>query len=217
MGKKIFSRGDDRDPAPVISKSDRGRPAALGPEPRILCALLLDVSGSMFERGALEVVTRALPEFRAALVKHEETTRRLSWAVLTYAGTPKVVQPYGPLTDWQPAPLKPGRGTAMGTAILEMLRLQEEHINALARRGISYQHGFCFHVSDGEPDGEPPERLDEAARLIKETEGNYFSFYSIAVEGADVDTLRRLTPHQTPLKLAEVKDLSRFFRWLSTS
>ena len=208
MAKKFFSRGE----------SDRGRPAAFGPEPRILCALLLDVSGSMFERGALEVVTRALPEFRAALVKHEEAKRRLSWAVQTYAGTLKLVQPYGPIEAWEPpSKLKFGGGTAMGTAILEMLRQQEEHIGALASQGISYQHAFCFHVTDGEPNSEPAERLDEAARLIAETERNHFSFYSIAVEGADIQTLRRLTPERTPLKLAEVKDFNNFFRWLYTS
>ncbi len=215
---KFFSRGDDRKPAPVLPKPDRGWAEVVSPEPRILCALLLDVSGSMFERGALEVVTRALPEFRAALLKHEETTRRLSWAVLTYAGTLKVVQPYGPIAPWEPpARLDFGGGTAMGTAILEMLRQQEEHIGALALQGISYQHGFCFHVTDGEPNNEPPERLDEAARLIAETERNHFSFYSIAVEGADIDTLRRLTPRRTPLKLADVKDFHKFFHWLEVS
>ena len=138
--------------------------------------------------------------------------------MIAFADSPTVLQGYGPVTEWEPpAELECGNGTAMGTAILKTLRLQKEHIDALSAQGISIQHCFCFLVTDGCPNSEPPERFEEAAQLIEQTEKSHFSFYSIAVKGADIKMLRRLTPRRTPLKLAEVKDFHRFLAWLGHS
>lgn len=201
-------------PAPVADAPD---PAFLSTEPRILCALLLDVSASM--ASALGVVTDALPEFRQAILKDSLLTRQLSWAVITFSDSPRVVQGYGSLTAWEPpARLECGSGTAMGTAILETLRLQEEHIAEVIAHGISIQHCFCFLVTDGEPTCEPPKRFEEAAQLIEQLEQrDDFSFFTLAVEGANMEKLRQLTPRRTPLRLADQKDFYRFFEWLKVS
>jgi uncharacterized protein YegL len=164
-------------------------------------------------------VTAALPEFRAAVLRDDFLTRKLSWSVLTFSDTPRVLCPYGPITEWEaPEVLEHGNGTAMGTAIIEALRLQAEHIEALGEHGISLQHTFIFIITDGYPNNEPPERFEEAARLIEETERKLpFSFFSIGVEGADMSMLQRLTPRRTPLRLAAVNDFAKFFTWLNTS
>lgn len=194
-------------------------PAASSTSPRIICTLLMDMSNSMFASGANAAVTRVLPEFREAILKDSLTARKLSWAVLTYAETPKLVRGYGPVADWTPpAELTGGYGTASGTAIIEMFRLQNEHIDALASQGIPIQHSFCFHVTDGEPNSEPPERMEEAARLIEHgEESGRFSFHSIGVEKANMEVLRRLTPRRTPLRHSDVDDFAPFFAWLNVS
>ena len=188
----------------------------VSPEPRTLLQLLLDTSGSMAFSGALKAVLYALPEFREAILKHALTARKLGFAVLTFADRPEVLKTYGPVTEWEPpTELGGGNGTAMGTAILEALRLQDEHIEALAAQAITVQHSLMFLITDGYPNSEPRERFEEAIRLIevKEKE-NRLSFFTVAVEGADINTLKRLTPRRTPLKLGELKDFHNFVDWL---
>ena len=58
----------------------------------------------------------------------------------------------------------------MATAILETFRLQAEHVEDLGEQGIPVQHKFIFLITDAYANNEPPERLDEAAELIEETE-----------------------------------------------
>jgi uncharacterized protein YegL len=223
MARRRFSSEPDRDPVepdrnPVVAAALSPR-LPVSPEPRVLCLLLLDVSGSMAASGALEAVLAALPEFRASILKHPLTIRKLSFAVVAFADGPEVLRGYGPVTEWEPpTELGGGNGTAMGTAILKSLRLEEEHVEALASQGISVQHSMCFLVTDGYPNSESPERFEEAMRLIARKESkNRFAFYSIAVEGADIETLRRLTPKRTPLRLAEVNDLHKFMAWVGKS
>lgn len=188
-------------------------------EPRIAVDVVLDVSASMYASGALAAVTAALPEFRAAVLRDDFLTRKLEWSVLAFSDTPRVLCPYGPITEWEaPEALEYSNGTAMGTAIIEGLRLQAEHVEALGEQGISLQHTFMFLITDGYPNNEPQERFEEATRLIEETERKLpFSFFSIGVEGADMAMLHRLTPRRTPLRLAVVNDFAKFFTWLNSS
>ena len=188
----------------------------ISPEPRELLGLIIDDSGSMAASGALKAALCALPEFREAILKHPLTARKLSLAVLAFADRPEVLKDYGPVTEWEPpTELGGGNGTAMGTAIMEALRLQDEHIEALAAQAITVQHSLMFLITDGYPNSEPRERFEEAIRLIevKEKE-NRLSFFTVAVEGADINTLKRITPRRTPLKLGELKDFHNFVDWL---
>jgi uncharacterized protein YegL len=200
----------------TIAREPRG---PVSTEPRITGTIVGDTSASMFSSGALAAVTAAFPEFRAAVLRDGLLTRKLDWSILTFSDTPQVIYPYGPITEWEaPEVLEHGNGTAMGTAIIEGLRLQAEHIEALGEQGISLQHAFIFLITDGYPNNEPPERFEEAARLIEETERKLpFSFFSIGVEGADMSMLQRLTPRRTPLRLAAVNDFTKFFTWLNSS
>ena len=137
---------------------------------------------------------------------------------MAFSDTTQVLFPYGPVTEWEvPEELEHGNGTAMATAILETFRLQAEHVEALGEQGIPVQHKFIWLITDGYANNEPPERFDEAVELIKEAEKNDFSFFSIGVEGADMNMLRRLNPQRTPLRLAEVSDFATYFAWLNAS
>ena len=138
---------------------------------RIVCAVVLDVSASTFASGALDAIIAALPQFRDSVLKDSLLTRKLSWAIVAFSDTTQVLFPYGPVTEWVvPQALEHGNGTAMATAILETFRLQAEHVEALGEQGIPMQHKFMFLITDAYANNEPPERLDEAAELIEETE-----------------------------------------------
>jgi uncharacterized protein YegL len=204
MGRKRLTLVTERGPVSML--------------PRILCAVVVDVSASTFASGALDAMIAALPQFRDAVLKDSLLTRKLSWAIVAFSDTTQVLFPYGPVTEWvPPEALEHGNGTAMATAILETIRLQAEHVEYLGEQGIPVQHKLVFLVTDAYANNEPPERLDEAAELIAEAEKNDFSFFGIGVENADMNVLRRLNPRRTPLRLAEVKDFAKYFAWLNMS
>lgn len=191
-----------------------GRPRS--PVPRILCLLLLDLSGSMVASGAIMDLLVSLRRFREAVLKNSLLTRMLEWAVVGFADTPRVLCPYGPITDWTvPAELEGGSGTAMGTAVLAAISLQAEHTQKLASQGIATQHSLVVILTDGEPTGEPEGRFEEAARAIKEKEAekNRFTFFPIVVQGGNIAKLQILTPQRTALGLDRV-DYDTFFNWL---
>ena len=157
MGRKRLTLATERGPVSML--------------PRILCAVVVDVSASTFASGALDAIIAALPQFRDSVLKDSLLTRKLSWAIVAFSDTTQVLFPYGPVTEWvPPEALEHGNGTAMATAIIETIHLQAEHVEYLGEQGIPVQHKLIFLITDAYPNNEPPERLDEAAELIEEAE-----------------------------------------------
>ena len=157
MGRKRLTLATQRGPVSML--------------PRILCAVVLDVSASTFASGALDAIIAALPQFRDSVLKDSLLTRKLSWAIVAFSDTTQVLFPYGPVTEWEvPQALEHGNGTAMATAVIETIHLQAEHVEYLGEQGIPVQHKLIFLVTDAYANNEPPERLDEAAELIEEAE-----------------------------------------------
>ena len=187
----------------------------VNPESRIYATFLLDKSGSMEESGALRAAVAALPAFRASVLKDEELSRRLEWAFVTFSDDVTVEREFGPIAEWNPpVQLRGGSGTAMGSAILEALRLQKAQINRHAERGIA--HPSRVHdPSDGwQTDGEEPEMFDEAAEEIRRAEESRFMFLPIGVEGADFEKLAELTPKRKPRQLATIEHFSALMSWV---
>ena len=236
MGRKRSTPDPDQDGPPALKRITlgdegpefldgratplpRGRlgPAPISPEPKLVVTLVLDISGSMVGAGALRTIVACLPQFKTSVLQHSLLARKLSWSLVGFAGTVQVISPYQPLAQWTPpAELAGGGGgTAMGSALLKSLALQEEQIQELAAQGIATQQVVMPFFSDGFPNSEPPERLEEAIRAIEEAEKTpTFSFWPIAVEGANFDVMKRLTRRRPPLGLAQV-DFQKFFKWLS--
>lgn len=190
----------------------------VNPESRIYATFLLDKSGSMEESGALRAAVAALPGFRESVLKHDRLSRRLEWAFLTFSDEVTVERDFGQVAEWNPpAELRGGSGTAMGTAILEALRLQRAHISRHAERGIGLHHAFMILVTDGFPTGEEPEMFDEAAEEIRRAEKDRFAFFPIGVEGADFAKLAELTSKRQPLQLATIGHFSALMSWVLES
>lgn len=200
--------------APIVPAKRR-----VNPESRLYATLLFDISGSMEQSGALRAAVAELPGFRESVLKNDRLSRRLEWAFLTFSDEVTVQRDFGPIADWNPpVELRSGSGTAMGTAILEALRLQRVHISRYAERGIGLRHAFMILVTDGFPTGEEPEMFDEAAEEIRRAEKeDRLTFLPIGVEGADFAKLAELTPQRKPLQLATVGHFSRLLSWVLDS
>src|SRR5512135_3391184 len=97
------------------------------------------------------------------------------------------------------------------------LNLQASHRDTLAAQGIATQHSLIAILTDGEPTAEPHERMEEAAEAVMQAEAKGgFTFLPIAVEGGNMNTLRKLCSRRPPLGLDQV-DFDTFFDWLLVS
>ena len=170
----------------------------------------------MVASGAIMDLLVSLRRFREAVLKNSLLTRMLEWAVVGFADTPRVLCPYGPITDWTvPAELEGGSGTAMGTAVLAAISLQAEHTQKLASQGIATQHSLVVILTDGEPTGEPEGRFEEAGepsrrRRRKKIASRFFPSWSRVGTSPNCKSSRRSA---TALGLDRV-DYDTFFNWL---
>lgn len=83
---------------------------------------------------------------------------------------------------------------------------------------ISYYRPWVFLITDGNPYGEDSALFEEAVRRVHDDENNKrVAFFSVGVEGADMDILARLcVPARPPVKLNGLNFVDMFV-WLSKS
>ena len=181
------------------------------PEQRCPCLLLLDTSGSMTGQ-PIDELNRGLSTLQSELAADSLAAKRVELAIVTF-GPVQVVSEFTSASAFQAPKLVASGGTPMGEAIksgLEMLRARK---NLYRQNGVAYYRPWLFLITDGAP----TDSVVKATELIGAgEEKKEFMFYSIGVEGADMQKLAALSPARTPLKLKGLS-FSELFRWLSSS
>lgn len=185
------------------------------PEPRCPCVLLLDTSGSMMgER--IKALTDGLLVFRDELMKDSLARRRVEIAIITFGGEVSVVEDFVTVEDF-PLPILDAEGlTPMGTGILKSLELIEIRKKKYKDNGVAYYRPWIFMLTDGAPEGEPPDMIRKAAQKLKEAEEQKrVAFFAVGVEGANMKNLKEICV-RPPLKLKGLRFVDMFV-WLSRS
>ena len=183
----------------------------VNPEPRCLCLLLLDTSASMAGQPISEL-NDGIVTFKDELMADSMAVKRVEVAVITF-GPVQVQADFQTADVFHPPTFSAKGNTPMGAAIeqgIEMLRQRKE---ILRRNGISLFRPWIFLITDGAP----TDHWQPAATLVHSGEAaNSFSFYAVAVEGANLDILRQISGEKSPLKLKGLR-FRDFFKWLSDS
>jgi len=188
---------------------------AENPEPRCPCVLLLDTSGSM-QGPPIDALNEGLMTFKNDLVKDPLASRRVEVAVITFDNIVNVAQDFITADKFEPPILTSQGQTFMGTAIstaLDIVRSRKAHYRA---SGIAYYRPWIFMITDGEPQGEPQDLIEQAARKIAEDEASKrVAFFAVGVEDANMEKLQTISI-RTPVKLIGL-NFTDMFLWLSRS
>lgn len=180
------------------------------PEPRCLCMLLLDVSGSM--RGApIRELNDGLTTFKNELMADELAAKRVEVGIVTF-GPVTVVNEFQLAKDFYPPTLSSSGDTPMGAAILKGLELLRERKDTYRQHGLGLFRPWVFLITDGAP----TDAWDAAAGQVREGEASKsLAFFAIGVEGANMEILAQIAV-RAPVKLRGL-DFRSLFQWLSSS
>ena len=184
------------------------------PEPRCPCLLLLDTSGSMNGR-PMDEMNAGIRLFKEELAGDAMAMQRVEVAVMTF-GPVRVLSDFQTADAFQAPTLVPTGDTPLGAAIMQGLDMLETRKATYRQAGIAYYRPWVFLVTDGAP----TDACHAAAERVRAGDGpgrKAFSFFAVAVDGADLGTLGKIcSPDRPPLRL---KGLSfrEMFVWLSAS
>ncbi len=188
---------------------------AENPEPRCPCVLLLDTSGSM-QGAPIEALNQGLLSFKDELTKNPLASRRVEVSIVTFDSNINVVQDFVTADQFTPPILTAQGLTTMGAGIHKSLDLIQERKAQYRSNGVAYYRPWIFMITDGEPQGEPDEAVEQASRRLQGDEtSKRVAFFSVGVENANMTRLTQLAV-RTPLKLNGLNFVEMFV-WLSAS
>ena len=188
---------------------------AENPEPRCPCVLLLDTSGSM-QGEPIDALNQGLLSFKDELTKNSLASRRVEVSIVTFDSNINVVQDFVTADQFTPPILTAQGLTTMGAGIHKSLDLIQERKAQYRSNGVAYYRPWIFMITDGEPQGEPDELIEEASqRLQMDETSKRVAFFSVGVENANMTRLSQLAV-RTPLKLNGLNFVEMFV-WLSAS
>jgi len=186
---------------------------AENPEPRCACVLLLDTSSSMAGE-KINALNLGIEAFRDALLEDPLASRRVEVAILSFNSKVECIQDFVSMDKFDPPTLTAQGRTEMGAAILEALGLIKHRKEIYKLHGTPYYRPWILMITDGEP----TDSIDQAAKDVRAAEAKKeVVFFAVAVEGADMEKLKKIAPdHRPPKKLKELA-FHELFVWLSKS
>jgi uncharacterized protein YegL len=188
---------------------------AENPEPRCPCVLLLDTSGSM-KGEPIDALNKGLQAFKTDLGKDPLAARRVEIAVVTFDNEIKVVQDFVTVDNFNPPSLDAQGQTFMGGGIQKALDLVQARKTQYRANGVAYYRPWVFMITDGEPQGEPENVVQNAVqRLKKEESEKRVAFFAVGVEDANMQRLKEMVV-RAPVKLVGLNFVEMFV-WLSRS
>lgn len=214
------------------------------PEPRCACVLLLDTSGSMSiptvpledlgekldivdgvqtyaAKGNVDAsvpideLNEGIKTFRDAIASDPLASLRVETAIVTFGDDVRVVQDFATV-DSLAAPDLDARGqTCTAAAVNRALDMIEDRKKAYREAGVSYYRPWVVMMTDGASTDSEQQMREAYERVHRAEESKQLAFFSVGVEGADMEELNRMGPRgAVPLRGLAFKE---FFLWLSNS
>jgi uncharacterized protein YegL len=164
----------------------------------------------------IEALNQGLLSFKDELTKNPLASRRVEVSIVTFDSNINVVQDFVTADQFTPPILTAQGLTTMGAGIHKSLDLIQERKAQYRSNGVAYYRPWVFMITDGEPQGEPDEAVEQASQRLQGDEtSKRVAFFSVGVENANMTRLSELAV-RTPLKLNGLNFVEMFV-WLSAS
>ncbi len=184
------------------------------PENRCPVIFLVDTSSSMAGE-PIAALNEGLQTFKQAVMQDEQASLRVDVAIVGF-GPVELLQDFTTIDQLEPTTLVAHGLTPMGEAIEFALNLLENRKATYRNNGIQYYRPWVFLITDGAPNPNSP--WQHAAQRIRDAERQRkLSFFAVGVQGADMHTLRQITPEERPPLMLNGLDFRSMFLWLSDS
>jgi uncharacterized protein YegL len=185
------------------------------PEPRCLCLLLLDTSGSM-EGAPLAALNQGLQVLREQLLQAPLARKRVELSIVTFGAGVQIVQDFIAADLFRPPVLQARGETPLGAGILLGLDHLESRKAWCQLNEVPYGRPWVVLITDGTPQGEPLATTRLAIERIRNLESaGQAVFFAVGVEGANMPLLARIAV-RPPVKLRKLC-FAELFSWLSAS
>jgi uncharacterized protein YegL len=182
------------------------------PENRCPVVLLLDTSSSMSGQ-PIQELCRGVGVFKEDVLRDTKASLSVEVAIVSF-GPVELIQDFVTVDQLTPPKLEADGYTPMGEAVEYAIDLLDTRKEVYKTNGIQYYRPWIFLITDGAP----TDVWQNAAQRIREGESDgKFSFFAVAVEGADLATLKQLVPLERPPVLLNGLDFQSLFVWLSAS
>lgn len=181
-------------------------------ENRCPVVLVLDTSGSM-QGAPIRALNEGIKTFQKDVMRDTQAMLSVETAIITFgSGGVTKVNDFVGIDQLTPPTLRAGDLTPMGGAIELALDLVEDRKAVYKSHGIQYYRPWVFLITDGAP----TDQWLNAAQAVKQAEAeNRLLFFAVAVEGADMETLKQIS--NNPPVLLNGLDFRDLFQWLSSS
>ncbi|MBD2137361.1 VWA domain-containing protein [Anabaena sp. FACHB-1237] len=182
------------------------------PENRCPVILLLDTSGSMSGQ-PIQELNRGLAAFKEDVMKDAHASLSVEVAIVTF-GPVRLTQDFVTIDHFIPPKLEVDGSTPMGAAIEYALDLLEKRKQSYKDNGVHYYRPWVFLITDGAP----TDYWEGAAQRVREEEEQRrMLFFTVGVQGADMNKLKQIAPPERPPVTLNGLDFRSLFLWLSSS
>lgn len=186
------------------------------PEPRIPCALVLDISASM-KGDPIEEVNRGLEEFDEALKSDPLAIERVEIAIVTF-GPVSVVQDFVLMRDFTRPSLSASGNSPGCEALLTAGGLITNRRKLYKQHEVDSFSPFVLFMTDGLLTDKP--LVSDAKAMVRQFEqspskSDRAAFFLLGTKGADMATLTEIAIRKPmPIQVANFRSM---FRWVAAS
>ena len=183
------------------------------PTTRCSVCLLLDISGSMHGQ-PIDELSQGVKVLEATLKEDDTARYSVEISIVTFDSSVKVIQDFVAVNDFQAPNLSASGVTSMGSAINKGIDLIEQRKQVYKANGVNYHRPWLLLITDGAP----TDSWQSAAQRVRQAESDRkLSFYTIGVQGADMQTLKQIAPVNRPPMMLKGLNFQELFVWLSNS
>ena len=178
---------------------------------RLPVYLLLDTSGSMFGE-PIEAVKNGVQVLVSTLRSDPYALETAYLSIITFNSTAQQVTPLTELSAFQQPSIDAGGCTALGEALALLSSKVDSEVQKTTAEVKGDWKPLVFIMTDGEP-------TDDLNKGLAEFKKRKFGMVvaCAAGQGANTDTLKKITECVVQLDTADSATIKSFFKWVSAS